>query len=1060
VRSQINQLKQIPVPADRRHRSVRNRILIPAALCGLLSLTIVAVASLGTDKQPWKQQATVVVKRHPGGVFQTKGRPAYAITYGGKAFVIQEKGTTVTFTEIQTDFPPVQGYGLTSDGKYYVYATGMFEPKVLDLQTGRSRDLGPYHLGVFVSPVDYKFAFFGPSTQERLSGLYVGDIDTDEVKKISDEADNQKPVAWSSSGSEVFFYTSFQEDSLRKLPGGSIHLSTEGSIVYEPRRAGLNDAEQAAQPEESPSSFPFPDTIVGHRSLSAQDPIEGAADDDFEPYTLRTPNGKISIYQRTDIQTGRLSASLVYKGEEWPLGFGVGTTPSGLVLNNGTIVSELNTTTNQPQYVFRDWSGIATSLEQISSLASTSTSYYFPLKQFRVTQGSPNYGSSSPANCKVFPDPFNHTNNLAYSYDMQGSEFENVLAAADGLVSEVVNNYFGNNADADCHTEPDPYKSTLSTKASYGSHVVLRHPDGTSFVSTTYGHLKSGSIPICVVGNQQVPRGGYLGQQGHSGTVNGGAIHNCGDHVHFQQKNAQGKTIPIVFSEPNYPPELSCTNYTSSQVEITTCNQGSGGFSFGVSPTTVSVTAGNVANYNLNFSSVNNWGGTITASVSGLPSGASCPSRSITLPAGGTATLGMPVSTGSGTPSGNYQLTYTCVSGSISHSQSVSLTVSPPANHPGLGLSSSTSLLTVTQGFSKSLVLSVNSLNGFVGTVTPFALNLPQNRVLLGTGFSPNQASIGPTGSAQFTFNYNTDSSISPGSYVVTFVARSGAIESNSVAVTFVIQAPSTPDLYPTSFNGPNTVNAGGSYAYTVGLRNQGTGSAGQFQVGLYLSLDSSSGGSRIGNAVVGGLSAGANSSVSVTATFPVNLSGNLWLRTIVDDQGQVAESNEGNNRWDYGWVYINPTSAPPIAWEFNSGTLEGWGSYNLAAYVIQNGKWIVDPNAGDYYLIGPAISANASIYRYVVLSLASNATDYQGYIYFKTASENFFSEDKKVFFRVNNCSLCSNAPFYSYSVYMANNGKWTGTITAIRLDPSLSGTGGTNRDSIGLDYIRLVQNP
>jgi hypothetical protein len=38
----------------------------------------------------------------------------------------------------------------------------------------------------------------------------------------------------------------------------------------------------------------------------------------------------------------------------------------------------------------------------------------------------------------------------------------------------------------------------------------------------------------------------------------------------------------------------------------------------------------------------------------------------------------------------------------------------------------------------------------------------------------------------------------------------------------------------------------------------------------------------------------------------------------------------------------------------------------------------------------------------------------------------------------------------------MAGNFKWTGTITGVRLDPTGSGQGGTNKDSIGVDYIRL----
>ncbi|HKP47158.1 MAG TPA: hypothetical protein VJT50_11205, partial [Pyrinomonadaceae bacterium] len=87
---------------------------------------------------------------------------------------------------------------------------------------------------------------------------------------------------------------------------------------------------------------------------------------------------------------------------------------------------------------------------------------------------------------------------------------------------------------------------------------------------------------------------------------------------------------------------------------------------------------------------------------------------------------------------------------------------------------------------------------------------------------------------------------------------------------------------------------------------------------------------------------------------------------------------------------------------------------------------------------------------------MASNGLDNTGAVYFKTQAENFFSEDKKVVFTVSNCSLCGNASFVRYAIFMANNGKWTGTITGVRLDPTGNGQGGTNTDSIGIDYIRI----
>jgi hypothetical protein len=145
------------------------------------------------------------------------------------------------------------------------------------------------------------------------------------------------------------------------------------------------------------------------------------------------------------------------------------------------------------------------------------------------------------------------------------------------------------------------------------------------------------------------------------------------------------------------------------------------------------------------------------------------------------------------------------------------------------------------------------------------------------------------------------------------------------------------------------------------------------------------------------------------------------------------------------------------IAWEFNTnGNYQGWGVTNAASSVL-NGILFIDPYGSDPYVSGPSISANAASYRYVQLRLASNALDGSGAIYFRTQAENFYSEDKKVTFFVSYCSLCGNAPFYSYTVWMGQNSKWAGTITGIRIDPANNGRSGTNTDSIGIDYIRLT---
>lgn len=88
---------------------------------------------------------------------------------------------------------------------------------------------------------------------------------------------------------------------------------------------------------------------------------------------------------------------------------------------------------------------------------------------------------------------------------------------------------------------------------------------------------------------------------------------------------------------------------------------------------------------------------------------------------------------------------------------------------------------------------------------------------------------------------------------------------------------------------------------------------------------------------------------------------------------------------------------AIPIVWEFNTnGNLEGWTVTNASATSVNGGILYIDPAGADPYTSSPPISASAGSYRYVQLRMASNALDSNGAIYFRTQTENSYSEDKK----------------------------------------------------------------
>jgi hypothetical protein len=184
-------------------------------------------------------------------------------------------------------------------------------------------------------------------------------------------------------------------------------------------------------------------------------------------------------------------------------------------------------------------------------------------------------------------------------------------------------------------------------------------------------------------------------------------------------------------------------------------------------------------------------------------------------------------------------------------------------------------------------------------------------------------------------------------------------------------------------------------------------------------------------------------------------ISGGPAGATFTQISPSPSQSLSVNGSITFSLDFTTQPPAPTIAWEFNGTTLAGWVPTNCGASV-SNGIVYINPYGYDPYLIGPQINASASAYRYLEIRMSSNSVDPDAQLFFTTSSENFFSESKSVRFQVNNCRLCGNAAWRTYTIDMRQNSRWAGTILSIRIDPSASGDPNTEMDVIGLDYIRL----
>lgn len=307
-------------------------------------------------------------------------------------------------------------------------------------------------------------------------------------------------------------------------------------------------------------------------------------------------------------------------------------------------------------------------------------------------------------------------------------------------------------------------------------------------------------------------------------------------------------------------------------------------FSVSVSPSSRSVVRGNTVEYTVSVS----WGsgsGTVSLSLSGLPSNVGVESFSPSSGSSSSWTSTLTIGTFQAAPTGSYFLTITGTSGAASETASCILEVNAPPDDYLLSASPSSRSVTAAGGsasYSITAALESGSPSG-----VSFSLDNPPS--WLSWSFSPTSGS--PTFSS--TLTVSASSSAPSGSHTLYVKGSGGGMPDHMITLTLTVN--STPTLSIEVGVNPNNINTEQSSTITVTVTSKGSPVS-----SASISL-SSNGGS------LSSTSGTTNSNGQLTAVFSSNTAGTFIISASASKSGYTSVS--GNTQ-----VSVTATPSTPQA--------------------------------------------------------------------------------------------------------------------------------------------------
>jgi len=354
-----------------------------------------------------------------------------------------------------------------------------------------------------------------------------------------------------------------------------------------------------------------------------------------------------------------------------------------------------------------------------------------------------------------------------------------------------------------------------------------------------------------------------------------------------------------------------------------------------------SLPQGSFDNYNeVNITSLEGFSGyvNLAASISPIVTNGPLVSLSIptvSVPTGGSGYSELVVSTVSTTPVGNYTVTITGTSGTLSHTISVWIVVSVPYQPPDFRIQANPSVVTVplvphvAADFNSSLVLT--SLYGFSGNVSLSFRSDPGPGVLI----SPSSVELKPGGTANATL---TIQPFRAGNYGILVTGSLSGYPNHSITVTFNVQPPASDVAvldYMLTYNSKPV--PGGTFVLVNRFTNQGaalvsvTGlsfaiGGGTFSPSLWLPLN---------------LTSGESKTLLVTIRVPLStiLGNQSFLATVEWSYYAPGQGFwfQGPTKYTSGSISVSQSSASSLLDQM----------HRLAGALTSIGPWLLIPYAG-----------------------------------------------------------------------------------------------------------------